>query len=107
MMLLLWGVAFGLHSLPTEFSSPDRRMWLIALLIQSIPYTAAVLVSLASALNLRRHCWSAGRRIPRQQRDQAPLGPEARHLKLAHATSCQPAPRAASSASWAFGCRPL
>jgi len=52
MMLLLWGVAFGLHSLPTEFSSPDRRMWLIALLIQSIPYTAAVLVSLASALNL-------------------------------------------------------
>jgi cellulose synthase/poly-beta-1,6-N-acetylglucosamine synthase-like glycosyltransferase len=52
MMLMLWGVALGLHSLPSEFTSPDRRMWLIALLIQSIPYTAAVLVSLASALNL-------------------------------------------------------
>ncbi len=52
MMLMLWGVAFGLYSLPTEFTSPDRTMWLIALLIQSIPYTAAVLVSLASALNL-------------------------------------------------------
>jgi exo-beta-1,3-glucanase (GH17 family)/cellulose synthase/poly-beta-1,6-N-acetylglucosamine synthase-like glycosyltransferase len=52
MMLMLWGVAYGLHALPTEFTSPDRRMWLIALLIQSIPYTAAVLVSLASALNL-------------------------------------------------------
>jgi cellulose synthase/poly-beta-1,6-N-acetylglucosamine synthase-like glycosyltransferase len=52
MMLLLWGVASGLYSLPTEFTSPDRTMWLIALLIQSIPYTAAVLVSLASALNL-------------------------------------------------------
>ncbi len=52
MMLMLWGVASGLYALPTEFSSPDRTMWLIALLIQSIPYTAAVLVSLASALNL-------------------------------------------------------
>jgi cellulose synthase/poly-beta-1,6-N-acetylglucosamine synthase-like glycosyltransferase len=52
MMLMLWAVAFGLHALPTEFTSPDRTMWLIALLIQSIPYTAAVLVSLASALSL-------------------------------------------------------
>jgi hypothetical protein len=52
MMLMLWSVAFGLYALPTEFTSPDRTMWLIALLIQSIPYTAAVLVSLASALNL-------------------------------------------------------
>ncbi|HMI36829.1 MAG TPA: glycosyltransferase, partial [Steroidobacteraceae bacterium] len=52
MMLMLWGVASGLYALPTEFSSPDRTMWLIALLIQSIPYAAAVLVSLASALNL-------------------------------------------------------
>lgn len=52
MMLMLWSAAFGLQRLPTETASPDRTVWLAALLIQSIPYTAAVLVSLASALNL-------------------------------------------------------
>jgi hypothetical protein len=52
MMLLLWGAALGLHELPVEYSSPDRTVWIVAMMIQSIPYTAAVLVSLASALNL-------------------------------------------------------
>jgi exo-beta-1,3-glucanase (GH17 family)/cellulose synthase/poly-beta-1,6-N-acetylglucosamine synthase-like glycosyltransferase len=52
MMLLLWGAAWGLHRLTLEYSSPDRTVWIVALMIQSIPYTAAVLVSLASALNL-------------------------------------------------------
>jgi hypothetical protein len=32
--------------------SPDLSIWLAALLIQSIPYAAAVFVSLVSALNL-------------------------------------------------------
>jgi len=52
LMLALSGAALTLHELPTEISSPDRRVWIIALLIQSIPYAAAVLVSLASALKL-------------------------------------------------------
>ena len=52
MMVLLWSAAYGLHELPQETSSPDRTVWIVALLIQSIPYTAAVWVSLASALNL-------------------------------------------------------
>jgi exo-beta-1,3-glucanase (GH17 family)/cellulose synthase/poly-beta-1,6-N-acetylglucosamine synthase-like glycosyltransferase len=52
LMLALWGAAFALHATPTELASPDRHVWVIALVIQSIPYTAAVLVSLTSALKL-------------------------------------------------------
>ena len=52
MMLMLWSAAIGLHTMPIETASRDRTVWIVALLIQSIPYTAAVLVSLASALNL-------------------------------------------------------
>jgi hypothetical protein len=33
-------------------ASADLTVWLVALLIQSIPYTAALLVSLTSAFNL-------------------------------------------------------
>ena len=51
-MLALWSAAFLLHATPTEFASPDRQVWIIALMIQSIPYTASVLVSLTSALKL-------------------------------------------------------
>ncbi len=52
LMLALWSAAFLLHETPTEFTSPDRHVWIIALMIQSIPYTASVLVSLTSALKL-------------------------------------------------------
>ena len=52
LMLALWSAAIALHETPTEFTSPDRHVWVIALVIQSIPYTAAVLVSLTSALKL-------------------------------------------------------
>jgi len=52
LMVALLGAAFVLHETPTEFSSPDRRVWIIALVIQSIPYAASVLVSLTSALRL-------------------------------------------------------
>ena len=52
LMLALWSAAFLLHQTPTEYASPDRHVWIIALMIQSIPYTASVLVSLTSALKL-------------------------------------------------------
>jgi exo-beta-1,3-glucanase (GH17 family)/cellulose synthase/poly-beta-1,6-N-acetylglucosamine synthase-like glycosyltransferase len=52
LMLALWSAALALYETPTEFSSPDRRVWIIALVIQSIPYAASVLVSLTSALRL-------------------------------------------------------
>jgi exo-beta-1,3-glucanase (GH17 family)/cellulose synthase/poly-beta-1,6-N-acetylglucosamine synthase-like glycosyltransferase len=52
LMLGLWLAAFGVTQVPEELTSPDRAMWIIMLLIQSLPYFAAVLVSLASAFPL-------------------------------------------------------
>jgi exo-beta-1,3-glucanase (GH17 family)/cellulose synthase/poly-beta-1,6-N-acetylglucosamine synthase-like glycosyltransferase len=52
LMVALLGSAWAVHRIPTEISSPDRRVWVIALTIQSIPYAAALIVSLASALKL-------------------------------------------------------
>jgi hypothetical protein len=52
LMLALLGSAWAVHNIPTEISNPDRRVWVIALSIQSIPYAAALLVSLASSFNL-------------------------------------------------------
>jgi exo-beta-1,3-glucanase (GH17 family)/cellulose synthase/poly-beta-1,6-N-acetylglucosamine synthase-like glycosyltransferase len=51
-MLALWACAVGIRTIPKEMASPDLTVWLAALLIQSIPYTAALLVSLASAFPL-------------------------------------------------------
>ena len=51
-MLGLWVSAIGVRLIPTEVASPDLSMWIIALLIQSTPYFAAVCVSLISALHL-------------------------------------------------------
>jgi exo-beta-1,3-glucanase (GH17 family)/cellulose synthase/poly-beta-1,6-N-acetylglucosamine synthase-like glycosyltransferase len=51
-MLALWISAFGVSTIPKEMASPDLTVWLAALLIQSIPYTAALIVSLVSAFNL-------------------------------------------------------
>jgi exo-beta-1,3-glucanase (GH17 family)/cellulose synthase/poly-beta-1,6-N-acetylglucosamine synthase-like glycosyltransferase len=52
LMVALLGCAWAVHDIPHEISSPDRRVWEIALVIQSIPYAAALLVSLASSFNL-------------------------------------------------------
>jgi exo-beta-1,3-glucanase (GH17 family)/cellulose synthase/poly-beta-1,6-N-acetylglucosamine synthase-like glycosyltransferase len=52
MMLGLWACAIGIHTRPKEMASPDLTVWLAALLIQSIPYAAALVVSLASAFNV-------------------------------------------------------
>jgi hypothetical protein len=60
MMIGLWFAAFGASripdldgDLPGLIGSPDLSVWVAVLLIQSLPYTAAVAVSLVSALGLR------------------------------------------------------
>jgi exo-beta-1,3-glucanase (GH17 family)/cellulose synthase/poly-beta-1,6-N-acetylglucosamine synthase-like glycosyltransferase len=52
LMLGLWLAAFAVTQVPEQLNSPDRAMWTIMLLIQSLPYFAALLVSLASAFPL-------------------------------------------------------
>jgi exo-beta-1,3-glucanase (GH17 family)/cellulose synthase/poly-beta-1,6-N-acetylglucosamine synthase-like glycosyltransferase len=52
LMLALWCCAIGIRTIPKEMASPDLTVWLAALLIQSIQYAAALLVSLASAFNI-------------------------------------------------------
>jgi len=53
LMLGLWSCVLGIHTTSwQEMASPDMTVWLGALLIQSIPYAAALLVSLASAFKL-------------------------------------------------------
>jgi exo-beta-1,3-glucanase (GH17 family)/cellulose synthase/poly-beta-1,6-N-acetylglucosamine synthase-like glycosyltransferase len=49
LMLLLWLSAFAVADVREDLDSPDRFMWTIMLLIQSLPYMATLLVSLASA----------------------------------------------------------
>jgi hypothetical protein len=51
-MLGLWTAAIGIRTIANDMASTDLTVWLAALLIQSIPYTAALLVSLASAFQL-------------------------------------------------------
>jgi len=52
LMLALWLSALGVRTIENDMASADLTVWLVALLIQSIPYAAALLVSLASAFNL-------------------------------------------------------
>jgi exo-beta-1,3-glucanase (GH17 family)/cellulose synthase/poly-beta-1,6-N-acetylglucosamine synthase-like glycosyltransferase len=52
LMIALWFCAIGIRTIPKEMASPDLTVWLAALLIQSIQYAAALLVSLASAFNI-------------------------------------------------------
>jgi len=52
LMLALWAAAIGLRSIESAMASTDLTVWLVALLIQSIPYAAALLVSLTSASRL-------------------------------------------------------
>ena len=52
LMLLLWLAAFAVADVHEDYNSPDRAMWTIMLLIQSLPYFATLLVSMASAFPL-------------------------------------------------------
>jgi exo-beta-1,3-glucanase (GH17 family)/cellulose synthase/poly-beta-1,6-N-acetylglucosamine synthase-like glycosyltransferase len=52
LMLALWACAIGIRTIPKEMASPDLTVWVAALLIQSIPYAAALVVSLSSAFPL-------------------------------------------------------
>jgi len=49
LMVTLWLAAWGIARIPQEIGSPDLKMWIAVLLIQSIPYAASLLVSLVSA----------------------------------------------------------
>ncbi|MBK7251545.1 MAG: glycosyltransferase [Gammaproteobacteria bacterium] len=51
MLLALWLAAWGVVHVP-QTDGPDRLAWIVVLLVQSTPYAAAVLVSVASALPL-------------------------------------------------------
>jgi hypothetical protein len=60
LMLGLWSAAFGVSRIPQLdgdltglVGSPDLSVWVTVLLVQSMPYAAAVIASLASALKLR------------------------------------------------------
>ena len=50
-MLALWLCAWGVAHTP-QMASPDRLAWIIVLMIQSVPYAAAIITSLVSAFTL-------------------------------------------------------
>jgi exo-beta-1,3-glucanase (GH17 family)/cellulose synthase/poly-beta-1,6-N-acetylglucosamine synthase-like glycosyltransferase len=52
LMATLWLAAWGILRIPQEMGSPDLTVWIAVLLIQSIPYAAALGVSLVSAFNV-------------------------------------------------------
>ena len=52
MLIALLIAAAGLTRLPEELKGPDVSVWVAVLLIQAVPYAAAMLVSLVSALEL-------------------------------------------------------
>jgi hypothetical protein len=52
MLIAMLIAAWGLTRLPEELKGPDVSVWVAVLLIQAVPYGAAVLVSLISALSL-------------------------------------------------------
>jgi exo-beta-1,3-glucanase (GH17 family)/cellulose synthase/poly-beta-1,6-N-acetylglucosamine synthase-like glycosyltransferase len=49
MLIAMLSAAWGLTRLPAELKGPDVSVWVAVLLIQGVPYAAAVLVSLISA----------------------------------------------------------
>jgi exo-beta-1,3-glucanase (GH17 family)/cellulose synthase/poly-beta-1,6-N-acetylglucosamine synthase-like glycosyltransferase len=49
MLLAMLSAAWGLTRLPEELRGPDVSVWVAVLLIQAVPYAAAVVVSLISA----------------------------------------------------------
>lgn len=50
LMLLLWGSAFGIQWVQPE-PSPDVTLWSFVLMVQSLPYVAALIMSLISAMH--------------------------------------------------------
>jgi len=52
LMLALWLAAYAVIDVAVERESPDRAMFAVMLAIQSLPYLAALLMSLASAFPL-------------------------------------------------------
>jgi exo-beta-1,3-glucanase (GH17 family)/cellulose synthase/poly-beta-1,6-N-acetylglucosamine synthase-like glycosyltransferase len=52
LMLALWACAAGTGYITNASSSPDMSVWIIVLIIQSLPYLAALLISTASAFKL-------------------------------------------------------
>jgi cellulose synthase/poly-beta-1,6-N-acetylglucosamine synthase-like glycosyltransferase/exo-beta-1,3-glucanase (GH17 family) len=52
LMACLWIAAYAVSQVPEEQQGPDRAIWTIMLMIQSLPYLAALVVSLASAFPL-------------------------------------------------------
>jgi hypothetical protein len=53
LMLALWACAAGTaRYAANDYSGPDMSVWIIVLIIQSLPYLAALLISLASAFRL-------------------------------------------------------
>jgi cellulose synthase/poly-beta-1,6-N-acetylglucosamine synthase-like glycosyltransferase len=50
MLIAMLIAALGLTRLPEELKGPDTSVWVAVLLIQAVPYGAAVLVSIVSAL---------------------------------------------------------
>jgi hypothetical protein len=74
-LLLMLGAAYGLtHTVvlssgmrlgvPEELKGPDLSVWVAVLLIQSIPYAAALLLSLVSALDLPARLLGTPRAVP-------------------------------------------
>ncbi len=61
LMATLWLGAWGMLRIPQEVSSPDLSVWIAVLLIQSIPYLAALLVSLVSAFDVPASALGEGR----------------------------------------------
>jgi len=85
LMATLWLAAWGMLRVPQEVGSPDLTVWIAVLLIQSIPYLAALVVSLISAFDLPASLLGEGRYRTNQPAvesheghlpDGAPLGRE-------------------------------
>jgi hypothetical protein len=52
MLLCLLGTVVTLSLMPREFGSPDLSVWSMVLMIQAVPYAAAVVVSFVSSFKL-------------------------------------------------------
>ena len=95
LMCGLWIAAFAVSSIPDMdgdmpglVGSPDLTVWVTVLLVQSIPYAAAVIVSLVSSLHLPGHWIGEACDAP----TPAPLADPAEGTAVAsHATSTLPA----------------
>src|ERR1700733_1844285 len=59
LMLSAWAIA---HTGPPESSGPDRLAWIVALLVQSVPYASSLIVSLIRAFPLPARLLGTGYR---------------------------------------------